>query len=130
MNLSAKQKNLVSISLFILLVIFQVSFILVDTVWLKALTSLCFVLNALFHVRTMDGSMGLIPHLILIGLCSCLFGDIFIESSIVLGAVGPGIGHILYSIAYFSLNKIKKEDVFSQLHYSSVLLRLCTLCHL
>lgn len=111
MNLLGRKKNLVSIALFILLVFFQISFIVIDTVWLKALTSLCFILNGLFHVRSLNKDFGLIPHFILFGLCACLLGDISIEYTIVLGAIGPGIGHICYSIAYFSLAKLKKEDI-------------------
>lgn len=105
------KKNYINVALFVLLIIFQISFILIDTVWLKTLTSLCFVFTAFIHLYDVEPQKKFVPALITAGLLWSLAGDISIEYNLVIGGICFGIAHLLYCISFFKIEKLNKKII-------------------
>ena len=110
-----KKSYLISnLLLAILILVGDVFYITTDFVWVKAITSVGFVLLGainlcyLFKVNAENKKFGVI---MLIGLIFACAGDIALEFIFELGAGLFAIGHIFFFVAYCSLIKFNWKDL-------------------
>ena len=110
-----KQKfNIINIIIILFVLVGDIFYITYDNLWIKSITSLCFVLlggvNLIYLVKT-NISNKKFPIIILIGLTFACGGDILLEINFITGAILFAIGHIFYFASYCQLIKFKPHDL-------------------
>lgn len=103
--------NIVLISLVVLLDVF---YTLYGGLWLKAITSIGFVLigitNLIYLIK--NGHKGVnFPIIMVIGLFVAMIGDIVLNLDFIAGALIFAIGHVFYFFAYRALKKFHWKDL-------------------
>lgn len=100
--------------LVLLILIGDVFYTLNGFVWLKALTSLCFVMlgfvNLVYLIKS-GTNYRKFAIFMLVGLIFSFAGDVMLEFIFELGAGLFAIGHIFYFVAYSTLIKFKWVDL-------------------
>jgi len=92
----------------------DVFYILYDHLWIKAITSIGFVLIALINLVYLLKSNKKKPTFaifMLIGLTFAMLGDILLEIEFIIGAILFAVGHVFYFVAYTKLIKFNWKDL-------------------
>ena len=83
--------------------------------WLKGLTSTWFVIlgfSNLIYARKMNLKMSRFLVLIELGLCFGMCADVLLGVQFIFGILFFALGHVFYLIAFYSLDKFHKKDVY------------------
>jgi uncharacterized membrane protein YhhN len=112
-----------NIALFVCTMLFLIYYDYSGGLWLKGLTSLWFVIlggvNLLYaHIQ------GIKPPLFLIflelGLCCGMLADILLGIQFFIGLVVFALGHVLYIVAFYTLEKFRLIDLFIMVPISAL----------
>lgn len=109
----SKNLKIANIILIITILLGDISYIICDTLLIKSLTSIAFVVlgftNFLYALKLKTQNKNFCT-LMLIGLTFAMLGDILLEIEFIVGAGLFAIGHIFYFFSYTNLQKLQIKD--------------------
>ena len=110
------RKNIFILNLILLALLLagDVCYILLGGLWLKALTSLMFVviglINLIYALKVKKGNMKF-AIILFIGLVFAMAGDIVLNIHFIGGAILFAVGHVFFYVAYNFIEKFKLIDL-------------------
>lgn len=109
-----KKINIFNIIMSVLLVVADIVYIYLGTLFTKTIASLLFVtigfVNLIYLIK-IKRIKSFSAYLLFMGLCFTCLGDVFLEIEFIVGAILFAIGHVFYFVSYCKLSKFEWKDL-------------------
>lgn len=109
-----KKINLLNFILFGAIAILDIFYIIFGGLWLKAITSITFVLTGainLIYAIKINTKQKRFSIILLVGLTFAMLGDIVLNIYFIGGAALFAVGHVFYFISYCQIRQFKAKDL-------------------
>ncbi|MBQ8909220.1 MAG: lysoplasmalogenase [Clostridia bacterium] len=108
--------SVISLALIIAVLVGDVFYILGGQLWVKSLTSACFlgigIVSLIYCIKHKANNLNFAITMV-VGLTLAMLGDILLEVDFIVGAIFFALGHVGYFIAYCMLCKFKWVDLIA-----------------